>query len=401
MASVYDEILINNINRERRTLSKFACKSNRGIRRYPEREPIDDRVNIRPAFFHDTDRIIHSLAYTRYIDKTQVFFLFENDHITHRVLHVQFVSKIARVIGRCLRLNEDLIEAISLGHDLGHVPYGHDGEGYLNKIFNEKTQRFFNHNAQSVRFLMELENKGQGLNLTLQVLDGILSHNGEFLEREYAPQKNKNWDIFLEEYEKCWTVENYSRKLRPMTLEGCLVRISDIIAYIGRDIEDAIQVKLIKRTDIPVEVVRVLGNNNRDIINNLVKDLIENSYNKPYIMFSKDIYKALKLLMDFNYKNIYRNPKKMTENFKIENMFRTLFEIYLKHLEEENKESSIYRWFLNDMDGSYIHNTSKPQIVLDYIAGMTDDFFNNEFKNYAFPKNYGYYIKELSNDSII
>ena len=252
---------------------------------------------------------MHSLAYTRYIDKTQVFFLFENDHITHRVLHVQFVSKIARVIGRCLKLNEDLIEAISLGHDLGHVPYGHDGERYLNKIYYEKTQNFFNHNAQSVRFLMELENRGRGLNLTLQVLDGILCHNGEIVERIYEPDNSKNWDKFLEEYEKCWTIKDYSKKIRPMTLEGCLVRICDVIAYIGRDIEDAIVVKLIKRKDIPAEITSVLGNTNRSIIDTLVRDIIVNSYDKPYIMLSKDKFDALKLLLDFNYKNIYMNPK--------------------------------------------------------------------------------------------
>lgn len=390
---IYSEIIKNNLKREK-ILSKYACKSIMGVRRHPEREEIEDRINIRPAFFHDTDRIIHSLAYTRYIDKTQAFFLFENDHITHRVLHVQFVSKIARVIGRCLSLNEDLIEAIALGHDLGHVPYGHDAENYLNEIINKKENLYFNHNAQSVRFLMELENGARGLNLTLQVLDGILCHNGEILEKEYAPETNKNWDKFLEDYEKCWTEKDYSKKLRPMTLEGCLVRICDIIAYIGRDIEDAITVKLIKREDIPGEVVRVLGNTNRDIINNLAKDIIENSYNRPYIMFSKDKYNALKLLLDFNYKYIYKNPVKMTENEKIKRMFRELFELYLKDLETENKESSIYEWFLDNMSEEYLRSNSKPRIVLDYIAGMTDDFFNNEFKRYVLPKSYGYCMEQ-------
>lgn len=389
---VYNEIIKNNLKRER-ILSKYACKSNKGIRRDPEREKIEDRINIRPSFFRDADRIIHSLSYTRYIDKTQAFFLFENDHITHRVLHVQFVSKIARVIGRCLKLNEDLIEAISLGHDLGHVPYGHDGERYLDKIFNEKAQMFFNHNAQSVRSLMELENGGQGLNLTLQVLDGILCHNGEILEKEYAPETNKGWDKFLEDYEKCWTEADYSKKLRPMTLEGCLVRICDIMAYIGRDIEDAIAVKLIDRKDIPDEAARVLGNTNRVIIDTLARDIIENSYDKPYIMFSEDIYKALRLLLHFNYENIYKNPVKMTEDEKIERMFRDLFELYLKDLETENKESSIYKWFLNSMNEEYLDNNSKPRIVLDYIAGMTDDFFNNEFKRYVLPRSYGYCIE--------
>ena len=131
---IFSSIILNNLHRERKSLSKYACRGNKGVRKYPAREKIPDRENIRPVFFHDTDKIMHSLAYSRYIDKAQVFYLFENDHITHRVLHVQFVSKIGRVIGRCLRLNEDLIEAIALGHDLGHVPYGHDGEKVLNDL---------------------------------------------------------------------------------------------------------------------------------------------------------------------------------------------------------------------------------------------------------------------------
>ena len=238
------EILKNNLKREYRTLSPFACKSSKGIRKNPELEEIPDRINIRPMFFHDADRIIHSNAYSRYIDKTQVFFLFENDHITHRVLHVQLVSKIARVIGRFLRLNEDLIEAIALGHDLGHVPYGHDGERFLNTISVKRGIGFFYHNVQSVRFLMNIEKGGRGLNLTLQVLDGILAHNGEIVNVTYAPLYEKDWDSFLKEYEKCYQVRDYYKSLRPMTLEGCVVRVADVIGYIGRDIEDAIEIKL-------------------------------------------------------------------------------------------------------------------------------------------------------------
>lgn len=229
---IFSEIIINNLQRERRNFIKYACKNIHGVRKYSGREKIPDLENIRPVFFHDTDKIIHSRAYSRYIDKTQVFYLFENDHITHRVLHVQFVSKIGRVIGRCLRLNEDLIEAISLGHDLGHVPYGHDGEKVLHSLCKENKIGCFCHNAQSVRFLLEIEQGGKGLNLCLQVLDGILSHNGEILKKEYKPDYEKTWELFEEEYRKCFIEENYSRKIFPMTLEGCVVRISDIIAYI-------------------------------------------------------------------------------------------------------------------------------------------------------------------------
>src|SRR5690554_121962 len=159
ITSIAGEIIKNNLLREYKSFSKFACKSSKGLRRY--QEDIPDKKNIRPTFFHDTDRILHSLAYTRYIDKTQAFFLFDNDHITHRVLHVQLVSKIARTIGRFLKLNEDLIEAISLGHDIGHVPYGHDGERYLNEICKKYNLGYFCHNAQSVRALMELEKNGE------------------------------------------------------------------------------------------------------------------------------------------------------------------------------------------------------------------------------------------------
>lgn len=386
---IYSEIIKNNAKREGRTLSKYACKSLHGVRRFPEREDVPDRESIRPVFFHDGDRIIHSKAYTRYIDKTQVFFLFDNDHITHRVLHVQLVSKIARMIGRCLRLNEDLIEAISLGHDLGHVPYGHDGESYINEICLKSGIGYFCHNAQSVRFLMELENHGQGLNLTLQVLDGVLAHNGELLQSKYEPDTEKDWDRFLDEYDKCWKIDKFSTKIVPMTLEGCVVRISDIISYIGRDIEDAITVKMIKREDIPESIVKVLGNNNRDIINRLILDIVVNSYDKPYLCFSKDVYGALTELMHFNYERIYNNPLKKKENDKIKNMFNVLFDKYVKQLEEKDESSLIYGEHLKDMSESYKQKNSNKKIAVDYIAGMTDNFFNSQFEDLVLPKKFG------------
>jgi dGTPase len=391
--SITREILKNNIRREYRTLSRFACRSTKGIRLHPEKEEIPDRINIRPIFLHDADRIIHSMAYSRYIDKTQVFFLFENDHITHRVLHVQFVSKIARVIGRFLRLNEDLIEAIALGHDLGHVPFGHDGERFLNAIAKKKGIGCFCHNAQSVRFLMELEKQGEGLNLTLQVLDGIFAHNGEILKKSYTPKPDKTWETFLDEYEKCWKIDDYYKTIRPMTMEGCVVRISDIIAYIGRDIEDAIEIKLIKREDIPEAIFRILGNTNREIINNLIIDVINSSYGKNALSFSNEIYTALQKLLVWNNKYIYNNPKKTDQNDKIEYMMSFLFEKYVNDLRIHNKESSLHTLFLNNINETYRKKTKNERIVLDFIAGMTDDFFNNEFKQYILPVSYGLTVK--------
>lgn len=383
-------ISINNLKRENKSLSKNACSSKSAIRLIDEK--IHDRKNIRPAFFHDTDKIIHSLAYTRYIDKTQVFYLFENDHITHRVLHVQLVSKIARVIGRALSLNEDLIEAISLGHDLGHVPYGHDGERKLNQIMNSKTGEFFCHNAQSVRALNTLENRGKGINLSVQVLDGILCHNGELMLKQYNPDYKKTKEQFEQEYKRCWTDKDYSKKIIAMTLEGCVMRIADVIAYIGRDLEDAITLGLIKRKDIPKSVEEAIGNTNAQIINNFVLDIINNSYGKDYIMLSDEKFKAITEFYKFSETEIYQNPKKSSQDNKIRNMFDVLFESYIHDLEKDNHESSILKFFLKNKDSEYRKNTSNPRIVCDYIAGMTDDFFNNEFKRIMIPQSFGYKV---------
>jgi len=318
----------------------------------------------------------------------------ENDHITHRVLHVQIVSKIARQIGRALHLNGDLIEAISLGHDLGHVPFGHDGETILNEICTENKIGHFCHNAQSVRTLMEIENGGKGLNLTLQVLDGILAHNGEILSKRYEPSFNKTWDQFESEYKKCFEINDYSKKIIPGTLEGCVMRVSDIIAYIGRDIEDAIIVNLIERNDIPISITRVLGSENREIINTLVMDLLKNSYGKAYLEFSDDVYSALNELKEFNYKCIYKNERVRTEAEKIHNIFRYLFKIYSNDIAINNTKSAIFTHYLKNLGDEYKKNTDPNRMVIDYISGMTDDFFNHQFRENFVPKSYGYSLKD-------
>jgi dGTPase len=381
-------ILLENRRRER-SLSKWACGSRKAQRLEYGPLDVDD---IRPAFARDTDRIIHSRAYTRYIDKTQVFYLFENDHITHRVLHVQLVSKIGRTIGRALRLNEDLIEAIALGHDLGHVPYGHDGEQILNTICLEHQIGGFAHNVQSVRWLMDLERNGKGLNLSLQVLDGILAHDGEMLHPKYAPQYDKTWDDFNEEYRSCLLDPEQCRKIYPMTLEGCVVRISDVIAYIGRDIEDAVTLGLITWDDVPTEITGVLGKSNREMINTLIMDLIRNSYDNNQIEFSEDVFTALNHLKAFNYEHIYHNPTLKSESHKIERMFKDLSRVYLEDLTNKQQDSVLYRGFLNNMDLDYMENTRPERIVIDFIAGMTDDFFNNQFKEMFVPRSLGYKI---------
>ena len=234
----------NNFLNKEIYLSEYATKSSDAIRLN------DDQEDIRPPFFHDIDRIIHAYSYTRYLDKTQVFTNNENDHISKRITHVQLVSKIARTIGRALNLNEDLIEAIALGHDIGHTPIGHVGESMLNEISLRELNEYFAHNIQSVRHYLTVEKNGKGLNLTIQVLDGIMCHNGEILSNIYIPEK-KTKEEFLREFNDSYTNYNETKKHHPMTLEGCVVRISDIIGYIGRDIEDAIALGKIKREDIP------------------------------------------------------------------------------------------------------------------------------------------------------
>jgi dGTPase len=322
-----------------------------------------------------------------------VFSLFENDHITHRVLHVQLVSKIARVIGRCLRLNEDLIEAIALGHDLGHVPYGHDGEAEINKICSENNIGFFCHNAQSVKFLTEIEMKGEGLNLSLQVLDGILAHNGELLLQSCAPMRDKTWETHRREYQGCFAARDFSKTIVPMTLEGCVVRISDVIAYVGRDLEDAIIVNLIQKEDIPSSVVRILGDSNAQIINTLVMDLVKNSYNEDHLSFTEEIYCALQELLEFNMKEIYRNPRIKTESGKVCRMFQYLFEKYLGDLKNENRSSPLWTDFLQDLPDSYQQGTRSARIIVDFISGMTDDYFNNLFKKSVLPASFGYRLE--------
>ena len=357
-------------------LSKYATKSSDAIRL------IGFEEDIRPSFFHDIDRIIHSLSYTRYADKTQVYSFRENDHISKRIIHVQLVSKIARTIGRALKLNCDLIEAIALGHDIGHTPIGHTGEALLNEISISELNENFMHNIQGVRYYMEVENNGYGLDLCIQTLDGIMCHNGEMLSNKYIPME-KDKDEVLREYYESYKDKNSFSKYSPMTLEGCVVRISDIIGYIGRDIEDAINLGLFKRCDLPEDIVQVLGNNNKDIVNTIILDIIENSMDKDYIMMSNDVYKALFDLKRFNYENIYNKSltKEEIDYYRIG--MRRIYDVYLDEVENNNKNSLIYKIFLSKQNDRYINNTNNKRKVIDFIAGMTDDLFLHEIEKYC------------------
>ncbi len=356
--------------RESEILSPLATLSSTGVRRSH-----DERLaeGYRQTFSVDADRILHSRAYTRYIDKTQVFYLIRHDHITHRVLHVQLVSKISRSIGRYLGFNEDLIEAIALGHDIGHTPFGHDGERFLSELCKSNGIGYFEHNVQSVQFLDRVERKGRGWNLCLQTLDGILCHDGEIHNQALKPDREKTFETL--EREMSVKKSDPSTKLIPMTMEGCVVRMADTIAYIGRDIEDAIRLDMIKRSDLPKESVDILGNTNGTIVYNLVTDIINNSFQNGFIAFSREVSDALKRLKGFNLEHIYMNPKIKKHSGTIKKLFKMLFETYLEDIETENRSSVIFTGFLENMSEDYLDNYQTEEIVRDFIAGMTDQYF--------------------------
>lgn len=355
------------------TYSPNATKSSEAVRFHP----IDD--DIRAPFFRDVDRIIHALSYTRYADKTQVYSFKQNDHISERMLHVQLVSKVARTIGRALNLNCDLIEAIALGHDVGHTPLGHTGEALLNEISLRELGEYFAHNIQGVRHYMEVENHGEGLNLSVQVLDGIMCHNGEMLSNVYTPVA-KTKEEFLREYQEAYHDLKASSHNHPMTLEGCVVRISDIIGYIGRDIEDAIELGLFERSELPKEITEILGNTNSDIMNTIILDIIENSLDKPYIALSERVYRALFALKKFNGENIYSKSMTKEDIEYYRSGMNQLYHIYLDDIKANRIESVIYTVFLNSQSPRYLKVTDARRKVIDFIAGMTDDMFIREVK---------------------
>jgi dGTPase len=368
-------------DREQGQLSPYACLSRHAIRKRSEEEV---EKGHRQGFSVDADRILHSLAYSRYIDKTQVFYLLKNDHVTHRVLHVQLVSKIARTIGRLLRLNEDLIEAISLGHDIGHTPFGHDGERFLSGLCERHGIGRFLHSVQSVRFLEIIERKGKGWNLTLQVLDGIFCHDGEVHSQVLRPDSGKDFERFEAQMQK--KERDPSHDCWPMTMEGCVVRMADTISYIGRDIEDAIRLGLIRRGDIPQSCTETLGNTNGTIVYRLVEDLVSCSLEKPHVQFSSEVGEALKALKDFNHDHIYRNPLVKQQTNKVKLMFELLFDQYLRDLAEGNGISDVFKEFLDGMTEAYRGRTPHAVIVRDFIAGMTDDYFLNQCHKRLIPQ---------------
>ena len=368
-------------DRKRDNLSAFGFNEENALRRDNER----DKANaIRTAFIRDTDKIIHCPYFNRYADKTQVFSFYKNDDITHRILHVQLVSRIARTIGKALCLNLDLIEAIALGHDIGHTPFGHEGEEFLDELLFTHTGRHFSHNIQSVRVL----DKIFPYNITLQTLNGIAAHDGEMELSEYHPKPLESFEEFDRQIEACFADKRNVRKLVPATLEGCVMRISDIIAYLGKDRQDAERAHIISNAEFEGGAI---GSYNAEIINNLIVNIVENSYKKPYIKMDKEHFAALKKAKADNYALIYKNDSvKSAMRETVRPMIAKVYERLLSDLINENSASPIFTHHISFVNKAHYKReipykkTEPNQLVTDYIASMTDDYFVDLY-SYLFP----------------
>jgi len=367
----YEAITEKAYEEEARSFHKKAALSNSHQRKV--NEPLDHRLPYR----RDVDRVIHSKAYRRYVDKTQVVYLVDNDHLTHRSLHVQLVAHFAKGIAEMLKLNLDLVEAISLGHDVGHPPFGHEGEDYLSHIAMENGLPNFQHPIQSCRLLSLIE----PLNLGLYVYDGFLSHDGAMDGSKIEPAFGKTWDQFYEDIEK--KRKNPSLSITPATLEGALVKICDTISYVGRDFEDAISIKIIERNEIPDTPA---GKTNREWLTYFARDILKESFDKPYITLSKEAFETLKTVRRFNFERIYTHPKLKTESKRIKESYNLLYQMLMKDWREKGEESHLAKKYLHSKSEAYLGGSSDVEKVVDYISGMTDNYFVRTLENLVIPK---------------
>lgn len=364
-------------------LSPYATRESAAVRLFGD-VPYDP---VRSQFAIDADRIINCKFFNRGSDKTQVFSFYNNDDLTRRSSHVQLVSRIARKIGRTLRLNLDLIEAIAIGHDIGHTPFGHAGERILSKLYFDHAGKLFNHNVHSVRVLDFITHG----NLTIQTLDGIICHCGERVDERYEPYVLPDADGFIKMYNECYTDAGAVKRLRSGTLEGCVVRLCDLIAYLGKDRQDALY-----SVGLDVEFDEtVIGSRNREIIENVTQDVIANSLGKPYLSLSRDVYEALEHCKSENNEKIYmRKNVLLPYETVIAPMAEKLYETLRGDLIAENRDSIIYKHYLDDAyirdnyfgegNGAVEFDKAPDDIVTDFIASMTDGYFLDAFK-YLFP----------------
>jgi dGTPase len=367
-------------------LSPYAKKSSASLgRKFPmKRDPF------RLEFARDETRILHSPPFRRLKHKTQVFLSPDNDHICTRMEHVLHVSSIASVIGRCLKLNTDLVNAIAKGHDLGHPPFGHAGERTLDELLvRQGIEAGFKHEVHGLRVVDKLTNLGAGLNLTYEVRDGIVTHCGESFERIVTPDRKRDLRA-IEAIE--------DRNCFPSTLEGCLVRLVDRIAYLGRDLEDAIKAGIVRKTDVPQSIVKNLGIENGRIIGCFVNDTIANSMDKDAIAMSEEVFEYMRQLKDFNYAYIYQNHdverKSRKAGMIIERLYEELEKVltdsdrgrnagYVQNLVREAPLLEVFFHFIKNTN--FTDETPRWRIVVDYLAGMTDLFAERTFGQLFLP----------------
>ncbi|MDO4848779.1 MAG: HD domain-containing protein [Coriobacteriia bacterium] len=356
-------------------LAPFACKNASAIRRSSAERDRDTQV--RPAFVRDAEKIVHLPAYNRMSGKTQVFSFRANDDLTRRGLHVQLVARVARDIGRALGLNLDLIEAIALGHDIGHTPFGHAGEHFLNDAFHRRTGRWFFHNVQSVRVIDVLG----GRNVSLQALDGCLTHNGEFEQQVFETSGLAEFGTFDRVVASCWeTGENAIGHLRPMTLEGCVVRVSDIIAYVGKDRQDAVRAGLLSEDAFDDGLG---GGYNAWALAAFVADVVENSVGRGHIAMSEEGFAELKRAKRENYEKIYGAGEVSSGlGREMAQLFDRLYEHELEALRAGDESSAIFRQHIRGCERRLAHygreydwEDDPDQTVVDFISSMTDDYF--------------------------
>lgn len=357
------------------TLSKYATPHGSALRRTNTLRDTD--IPERPSFLRDSEKIIHLPAYNRLAGKTQVFSLRNNDDISRRGLHVQLVSRVARDIGTSLGLNLDLIEAIALGHDIGHTPFGHAGERFLNEIYHERTGRWFFHNVQSVRVLDNL----YGRNLSLQTLDGVICHNGECERQVFETSGLATFDEFDQVVENCWASGDMAiGHLRPMTLEGCVVRISDIIAYVGKDRQDAIKAGMATEDTFADGLG---GAYNSWALGAFITDVVAHSFGKNRIEMSEAAFAEMRRAKRENYQKIYNSSEMAGEiSVGVAELFGRVYEAMLEDLKAGNTLSPIFRHHIRDIstalafyDKTYDWQNDFDLTVVDYIASMTDDYF--------------------------
>ena len=355
-------------------MSPYATKDADVIRRDPTH---DVGTPLRPSFIRDSEKIIHMPAYNRMSGKTQVFSFRANDDLCRRGLHVQLVARVARDIGRALGLNLDLVEAIALGHDIGHTPFGHAGERFLNDVFRAHTGRWFFHNVQSVRVLDVLNRR----NISLQTLDGVICHNGEFEQQRFETSGLDGFDAFDRVVQDCWMRGDEAiSALRPMTLEGCVVRVSDIIAYVGKDRQDAIRAGLCDEDSFADGLG---GGYNAWALGAFVTDVIEHSLGKDHIEMSEEAFAEMRRAKRENYEKIY-GASEVNGEFspQVQEVFSGVYEKVLDDLRSGNEDAPVFRHHLRvvgqqlaSYGQSYDWQADLCLTAADYVSSMTDDYF--------------------------